>query len=293
MSFITSGEISMSSLRTFCSLGTSTVAMNSIVGAITTNRPTGSFSTDMISFSQFYGATLPIYKVRLNAEGAGTNGALLATWTGSSSTPNATATSPNQPTYNTPPARVTFNRASSIFMSIGSMTYTFRDGSNNPINGLTIAIVFNRSTTVGTWERLFDFGNGAAADNILIARPGASTNTTVIEIYNAGTIVLSQRVTTTDGAIQLLTVVVTNASTLSCAMWVNGVQQTPTTQNTGQTLAALTNKTITTNYIARSNWGADAYLSADIHEIIILNNVMTNDQVNYMNNGLKSKWSIA
>lgn len=281
----------MSNLREFFGVSTGVIAASGIAVKLTLWRPDGSRSTDKLSFSNIvYGATIPINKVRLSA--TGTNGALLATWTGSSGTPNATATSPNQPTYNTPPARVTFNRASSTFMSIPSMTYTFRDASSNPINGLTIAIVFNRSTTVGTWERIFDFGNGAGADNILVARPGGAANTTVIEIYNAGSIVLSQKVTTTDGVIQLLTIVVKNASTLSCSMWVNGVAQTPTIQNTGQTLAALTDKTIATNYIARSNWSADSYLSADIHEIIILNNAMTNNQVDYMNNGLKAKWSI-
>jgi hypothetical protein len=246
--------------------------------------------------SSFYSTVFPIKKVHLDASTlSGSSGTQINTWTGSDSQPNATGaswTGSTKPTLQVISGRnyVNFNSSTQQYFTLPSITMTFRNGSNNPINGLTVFIVARRSTTAGAWERYIDFGNGAGSDNMLIARPGTSLNTIVSEFYNGSTFVISRNITANDGTFYVYTFVLTNGSTTSYRFYINGSQVTSTSQN-GGTLQTMNTRTTTLNYIGKSNWN-DAYLNSDMGELIIMNSGLSDGQIGIWSTFLKNKWGI-
>ena len=294
MPVASSGTISFNSIITEMGLSGS----QGISGLYTRMFGVPSTSQTDLPATRFYGAYNPNKKVHLDANTLSlTTGTQVSTWTGTDSMPNATgmsATGGSVPTFQnsggTTGKYVNLNSSSSQHFTLPSITMTFRDASNNPINGFSCFLVVRRSTTVGDWERYIDFGNGAAANNILVARPSTSTNITVVEIFNNSDYMLSQKGATTDGSWQVVCFVILNGTTSSITMYVNGTSTTVSGQNT-TTLGAFNNRTTTSNYIGRSNWG-DAYLNADFKEIILLNNALTANQVSYWTTYLRNKWGI-
>lgn len=250
------------------------------------------------NISDFYTTVGPTKKVHLDASSITDSvGSQLTTWPGSDGQASATAvsgTGSTKPTIQTIGSykHVNFSAATQQYFTLPSMTFTFRDAGNNPINGLTVLIVARRSTTAGNWERYFDFGNGSAADNILLARPGTNASLVALEIFNGSTYITSRSITGTDGQWYVYAGVVTNGNTLSYALYMNGTNSGVGTVNNGSaTDGPLNNKTISTNYLGKSNW-ADAYLNGDIRELIVINNALSASQVTKWSNYLKSKWGI-
>jgi hypothetical protein len=250
------------------------------------------------SVSSFYSTVFPVKKVHLDASTlSGSSGTQISTWTGSDSQPNATGasgTGSTKPTLQVISGRnyVSFNSSTQQHFTLPSITMTFRDGSNNPINGLTVFLVARRSTTTGFWERYVDFGNGAGVDNLIIARPNNNANTIASEYLNGGTYIISRNITANDGTFYVYAFVLTNGSTTSYRFYLNGSQVTSTSQN-GGTFESINNRTTTINYVGRSNWSNDAYLNSDMGELIIINSALSNGQVGIWSTFLKTKWGIA
>jgi hypothetical protein len=122
------------------------------------------------------------------------------------------------------------------------------------------------------WSRLFDFGNGPANNNILMALTNLTTGRPATEIYNN---------TTSGGQFTSATTIPTNAWKLLTytyangigTMYLNGVQIAQASQ-----LAPL-NVTRTINYIGRSNWAGDAYANAAFDDFRIYNRLLSNAEI--------------
>jgi len=293
MPIASSGSISFSALQS--EIGASGQVSYSSIYQKMFGVPSASQSN--IPLSSFYSTVGPVKKVHLDASSlSGSVGTQISTWTGSDSQPSATGvsgTGSTKPTLQSESSKnhVHFDASTQQYFTLPSLTFSFTDGSNNPINGLTIFIVGRHSTTLAVWERFFDFGNGPAADNILVARPGTNANMWTLEIFNASNYITSRYVNATDNVWYVFAVSITNTASLSYNYYLNGVSTTSYVQNGSASNTAYTNRTISSNYIGRSNW-ADAYLTGDIREMIIINSGLPNSQVVTWSNYLKTKWGI-
>ncbi len=121
------------------------------------------------------------------------------------------------------------------------------------------AFVVVRPTGIGPFERYFDFGNGPGLDNIILARDGATPNVLFITYGGGGVAVAGENAIRQDQA-QMFEVtqafgraeLLRNARTLRLSTF-----GTPDSVERDF------------NYVGRSNWPVDAYLNADICEMLI------------------------
>ena len=171
-------------------------------------------------------------------------------------------TAANRPTYissggyNNGPY-VFFNRTNSAFLNAEFQTLNI---STN--GGFTIVCQIKYTGSIGTWERIIDFGNGAPNNNIHVARNGASTNIS-FELFSSTTSYITTTTTSPIVAEQWMVV--------SCR-WIKGNRRQIFKNNILQAETTfsndLPNRTLYNVYIGRSNW-ADAYLNAHISKMYI------------------------
>jgi hypothetical protein len=215
----------------------------------------------------------------------------------SGATNNSNAAASNNPTLQSDAAgyMVRFDRASSQHFRLGNLVFNrFRSDDSLNINGLTVFVVCRFSgTSIGSWERIFDFGMGTNSDNILFTRFSTTFHTN-IEIYSTGTTQALSKymINTADGAFHVYTMVVTNGAPMTLTAYFDG-QQIPSNQMIDRFTPtnALNKTSLTSNFLGRSNWG-DEYLTGDIREIQIFREVMPTSIVNRFNNYLMFKWGI-
>ena len=138
--------------------------------------------------------------------------------------------------------------------------------------GLTFTFTANWGTTSGVWDRIIDFGNNSASDNILLARNNA-TNDISIEIFNGtssyGYCTFPSGITNNTWAHYA---VVFNGST--CTYFKNNSKQTPNNYT-----GLPSNVGRTKNYIARSNWSSDSLFSGGIADFAMYNVALTDTEV--------------
>lgn len=124
-------------------------------------------------------------------------------------------------------------------------------------------------TSVGNYQRLFDFGNGPGSDNIILARNGLSNDLTFI-VYNGST----ATGVSASNALQLntwqyLSVVMQapapGATTTLATIYTNG---SPIATGTVFVPANL-NRTL--NYVGRSNWSSDALFAGQMNDFSLWN----------------------
>lgn len=148
------------------------------------------------------------------------------------------------------------------YISCGTLSLDFSQG-------ITAEVVANFTNT-GTWQRLFDFGNGAGSNNILFARY-SSTNYLWFEIYNGGS---SVSINTAGGII--------NNQTCHYVATVNGsiayVYRDGVLINSGTFTTVPTTISRTNCYIGKSNW-ADSYFQGDIPVVKMYNRALTAQEV--------------
>ncbi|MBM3403341.1 MAG: T9SS type A sorting domain-containing protein [Bacteroidetes bacterium] len=129
-----------------------------------------------------------------------------------------------------------------------------------------------------SWTRFFDFGNGQANNNFLVANP-ASTNSLRFDIYNGGTIQGFTVANILYAGEYYHLAAVANAGTMS--LYVDGVLMGSlsgvTVQNVNRTLC----------YLGRSNWSGEGYFNGQMDEVRIWNTARTATQIsNDMTNQL-------
>jgi uncharacterized repeat protein (TIGR02543 family) len=192
-------------------------------------------------------------------------------------------------TYNAATGALEFPGGSNSLNSVGYVD--LGSGFNNFGSGITIEFEGHFGAANQAWERIFDFGNGAANDNIWVGvfGEGFSANTLAIELFNgsagqgrcispAGALepnVFAKWVITLDGT--------------SCRMYKNGVQvDTRVGQGAGTYSTAALGSTYTflpnsvsraDNYIGRSNWGTDAAFNGAIKYVRIYTSALTSSEV--------------
>ena len=145
------------------------------------------------------------------------------------------------------------------------------DGFSSFRNGLSLSI-WAYPTAATNWARFFDFGNGAANNNILLARRGTS-NDLAFEIYNGSS---SSGQIIAAGVIELNTWQMFTA-TMNAAgavtLYKNG-QVVGNGQVTPPTPVVRVN-----NFIGRSNWGNDAYYQGYLDDARIYDFPLSQRQV--------------
>lgn len=191
---------------------------------------------------------------------------------------------------------VTFDRTKQQHFSLGTLTFDkFRSADNLDTNGLTVLFVvrFNPGN-VGTWERIFDIGNGTPNDNILLSRYGSDQRLTLTFQNGTGTSVAKYfDYSFLDGSFHVYGLAVTNANPATMTFFIDGNQvSSGIFDRPGFTPTNITNRTISTNYIGRSLWGADAYFGGDIRELQIYREVIPTSLIIQMSKYLMMKWGV-
>jgi hypothetical protein len=153
--------------------------------------------------------------------------------------------------------------------------------------GVSVSFYANFTTT-NNWQRIIDFGTGAQSNNILVARPGSSTDL-FIEIWsdasNNSGCKFSSATTTNQWRHYAIGV-----DGYDCFLYVDGVPSTATVTRTKLTNGSLSNPANvsavpsnterTANFIGKSNWNGDAYYNGGIRSIAIYNKSLTANEVN-------------
>ncbi len=139
--------------------------------------------------------------------------------------------------------------------------------------GMTVALWANPTTSLTSWARFIDLGNGAGSDNILFARNGTSANLT-FEV-RLGTPTAGQ--ITANGVLALNQwqhFAVTMDASGNVIIYKNGVAV-----QTG-TLTGVPNIVTRTNcYIGRSDFPQDGYFQGKLDDFRIYNRVLTPDAI--------------
>lgn len=160
------------------------------------------------------------------------------------------------------------------------------DGFANFTNGLTHFNI-NRFESTNNYSRLFDFGNGAPNNNMLLARV-STTQDISYQSFNSTTVSL---LTNTNGIVNNqyqmwgLTVNAGTAGSLQPSALFNKGLSVVTGSN-----YINPNVTKTINYIARSNWAADTYFRGSIPEFILYNRTLNATELNKINSYLAIKY---
>jgi len=151
---------------------------------------------------------------------------------------------------------------------------TFPSGFANFSGGLTFSVWAN-PTTSGNFARFFDFGTGSASNNIVFNRNGTSTAIQFIVVNGASTVaVLSIPNVIDNGAWNQY--VVTMTSTGIIVIYKNG-------SSIGSGSGTLpVNVTRTINYIARSNWVADAFYTGSMDDVRIYNRALSATEISQL-----------
>lgn len=172
-------------------------------------------------------------------------------------------------------AKINFD-GTNDYISCGTLSLDFSQG-------ITAEVVANFTNT-GTWQRLFDFGNGAGSDNILFARY-SSTNYLWFGIYNGGS---SVSINTAGGII--------NNQTCHYVVTVDGsiayVYRDGVLINSGTFATVPTTISRTNCYIGKSNW-ADSYFQGDIPVVKMYNRALSAQEVKQNYQQYKTRFNLS
>lgn len=183
----------------------------------------------------------------------------------------------NAPTFDTTNTRsVVFNRTASNYIQFPPQTF------NVYTKGFTAIVKFTFTGTMGFWERIFDFGDGAPFNNILLGRRQTnaylsfqifqlnSTTNVVPTISSLETLIYQNAPITAIARYDPFT----NGGTYS--LWYDGILSA-TASN--QQINVGGDRTINTCYVGRSRWSPDAYLNANIDTLAIYNRALTDKEM--------------
>lgn len=199
-------------------------------------------------------------------------------------TPSYNSTGASAPTfqYNSGNGYVQFAPGSGVdssspsaqFMNFGTQTF------NIGTKGFTATCQFSFSSTVGAWERILDFGNGAPNDNIIINR---YSNTTNLQLnYYIGTTscyMISTYSFAQNTVYKIAAVYNPSVGTYGTFyLYVNGVLQQSAEPIFQGTVSKATDRTLTNCYVGKSavdgTWSALAF-NGNIYSLRVYNRVLT------------------
>ncbi|MDO6434739.1 T9SS type A sorting domain-containing protein [Flavitalea sp. BT771] len=208
------------------------------------------------------------------------------------------ATAANQPVYGATAAPngrpgLTFTSTSSQYLALASLpsSISFAGG----ISTFT-QVSFNASQTSWGWERIYDFGNGQASNNLTFGRKGSTAN-----FYYEGFIGSTgdQTYTTTspivNGSSNIYEAVQQGAppgNYTAVKHYLAGTLQAGSGAS-GTNTWVPASIARTKNYIGHSNWAVDDYFSGTMSEILIYKTAFNTTQRVIMENYLSAEWNQA
>ena len=183
-----------------------------------------------------------------------------------------------------PPIYATMNMPGLITMDDisrrGALTL---DGTSNqyvtlpPIKttntGLTFSLWF-KSNNSGTWARLFDIGNGAGRDNILLA---INNNKLIAWTPNGSKWVNNKNIN--DNVWHHVAWTISSGDDLSQGIWKFYLDGNLLSSSSGVVPKAVMR---TKSYIGKSNWGNDPYFNGKISEFRIYHKELSNADISYL-----------
>ena len=141
-------------------------------------------------------------------------------------------------------------------------------------------------TDNGNWSRIFDFGTGT---NVYTYLTPSSDNAKVRFAITVSSFGSEQRLETSKFTSNTWNNVVITLSGTTGRMYVNGsLVQT----NTGMTLNFSSLGSTALNYLGRSQWSSDPYLSGRISKFSIYNTALTADQVLQNYNAFRGRFGL-
>lgn len=206
------------------------------------------------------------------------------------------ATAGNKPVYGAatgPGGRpaLSFASASSQYLALASIP-----SSVSFTGGVSSLSVVNFSTT-GSFERIFDFGNGNASDNIITGRQASSANF-YAEGWNGAS--GGQTYTSTNpivnGANNIFATVQqggTAGTQTAVAFYSAGALQA-STGSSGSSVTYLPQAiNRASNFVGRSNWVADTYFNGTLSEILFFNTALNATRRTILQQYLSAAWGLA
>jgi hypothetical protein len=184
---------------------------------------------------------------------------------------------------------VQFDRDNNNHFSLSSFAFDWLN-VGGVYNGFTIFVVAQFTNGAGAFERFMDFGNGSANNNIWFGRQGTQISLGAGLFNGSSEIMNMQTSFTENGGFHIFTMHVTNTSSGgTISLYCDSVTVASSTQNFG---TPLTNRASTQNYIGRSNWWQDSYLSANMRQFLIYNTALSQADLSKVYSELKTKWGL-
>jgi hypothetical protein len=205
------------------------------------------------------------------------------------------STTSNKPVYsatggpNSRPA-ITFDASNSQYMNRSSLP-----SSISFTGGLTFftQASFSASSSWG-WQRIIDFGNGQANNNICYGRYGATANTYYEGWNNTGG---AQTYTTSNNLVngtstiyEMMEQASGTGSTTVISQYLAGATQAVNGQYGSSMTWVPRSVTRSSNYIGRSNWSSDDYFTGTMSEILLYNTAFNTTQRVIIENYLSAEW---
>ena len=221
----------------------------------------------VVNFSQQASANMPTGNLLLDLRANNSN-----SYTGNNTTWFDLSGNSNNATFQGSPTWSSTLGGS--FSMDGTDHFTLPAGFSNFNSGLTISVHanFGSSSTTRNWERLIDFGNGAANSNIVFARFD-NTNDLTLEVFDGSTSRGYCR--WTNGILEntWATYAVTLSGT-TCTIYRDGSSGFSTAYN-----FVPQNISRSFNYIGRSNWSPDAYFDNGVADVAIYSRALSGTEV--------------
>jgi hypothetical protein len=204
--------------------------------------------------------------------------------------PFVQATGNLQPTFQSSGGYAGSGASGAFVQAVGSGTasgqhlaapsLTFNMATNG---GLTMVCLFRFDGTPSNYERVFDFGLGQNNNNILLARWGTSNNVVMHTYVGSSADIINTSVFGQFPQNEWMVVAYTRAATSGTVhtLYRNGV-----VIGSGTTARTMTNRTLTSNYIFRSNWSTDAYANISMGALFLYDRQLGVDEFTALNSYL-------
>lgn len=170
-----------------------------------------------------------------------------------------------------PGAGVLSSSASCRLMNFGSQTF------NIGTKGFSATCQFSFTGTVGAWERIFDFGNGAPSDNIILNRYSTTTNLQLNYYLGAHTSYMISTFSFAQNTVYKIAMVYNPSvgTNGTFYLYVNGTLSQSAAPTFQSTVGKATDRTLANCYVGKSLNGVDNATNANIYSLRVYNRVLT------------------
>jgi hypothetical protein len=220
------------------------------IGATTAN--TGAFSTITTTGNVGIGTTLP--SSPLTVQG------MIESKAGGVKYPDGTVQTTANASYGCNISKAATFDGVTTYLSVPSSVPAQWNSSG--FTGLTFAVWADFQST-GSYTRLFDFGNGQSSSNVLFGRSGTSSNLYFSVLQGSNGQIFTTSGGITNGTLTHYAVTLTSSG--SVKIFKNG------TLLSSGTIQLPTNFSLSSNFIGKSNWSADAMYYGNMSDVQIYN----------------------